>query len=111
MPFELDAANDALAERQLLSRYVSPGRRKDALHAGARIGRAADDLHRRAGARIHAADPQPVGIRMRLRLDDRSDDETLQLFARIIDMLDLEADRASGFRRCRRATPRFRDDL
>ncbi len=48
MPSELDAADDALAERDLLAGNIGARRREDAFQAGARIGRAADDLHGRA---------------------------------------------------------------
>ena len=56
---------------------VAAGRREDALHAGARVGRAAHDLHD-AAAGIDLADPQPVGVGMLHRLDDVADDEALQ---------------------------------
>ena len=53
-----DAADGADPERDVLAWDVGAGRREDALHAGAGIGCAADDLDRRALARIHHADPQ-----------------------------------------------------
>ena len=60
---------------------TAAGRREDALHAGARIGRAADDLDaRRAG--IDRADPQPVGVGMRLGLDHIADGEGRERRAR-----------------------------
>jgi tRNA-binding EMAP/Myf-like protein len=87
-----DAADHALAERDILAGNIGSGRREDALHAGARIGRAADDLHRLAGAGVHHADPQPVGIGMLLRFDHRGDGEIAQLRRRIGDAFDLKAD-------------------
>ena len=86
-----DAADDALGERDLLAGDVGPDRREHALHAGARVGRAADDLHRLA-AGVDDADPQPVGVGMLLGFDDARDDEAVVLAARVLDALDLEAD-------------------
>ena len=80
MPFELDAADDALGERQLLAGNIGPDGREHALHAGARVRRAADDLHRPA-AGVDDADLQPVGVGMLLGLDDRGDDEAVVLAA------------------------------
>ena len=80
MPFELDAADDALGECQLLAGNIGPDGREHAPHARPRIGRAADDLDRRA-ARVDDAHPQPVGVGMLLGLDDPSDDEAV-VFAR-----------------------------
>ena len=57
----------------------------------ARVGRAADDLHRLAAGVDHAQ-PQPVGVGVRLGLDHPRDDEALVLGARVLDALDLEAD-------------------
>ena len=91
MPFELDAADDALGERQLLAGNISPHGREHALHAGARVRRAADDLHR-AAAGVDDADLQPVGVGMLLGFDDGSDDEAVVLAGRVLDRLDLEAD-------------------
>ena len=91
MPFELDAADDALGQRDLLAGDIGPDRREHALHAGARIGRAADDLHRLA-AGVDDADAQPVGVGMLLRLDDARDDEALELGAGVLHAFDLEAD-------------------
>ena len=91
MPFELDAADDALGERDLLAGNIGSDRREHALHAGAGVRRAADDLHRIA-ARVDHAELQPVGVRVRLRLDDAGDDEAVIFGRRILDALDLEAD-------------------
>ena len=87
----LDAADDALGERDLLAGNIGPDRREHALHPGARVRRAADDLNR-ARAGFDDADPQPVGVGMRLGLDDVADDEAGVLGARVLDALDLEAD-------------------
>ena len=46
-----DAADLADAERHVLAGNVGAGRHEHAVHAGARIGRAADDLHRVARCR------------------------------------------------------------
>ena len=53
----------------------APGGDEHALHAGARIRRAAHDLHRLAVAGIDHADAQPVGVGMLLGRDRRGDDE------------------------------------
>ena len=92
MPFEFDAADHAFGERDLLAGDEGADRREDAAHAGARIGRAADDLHRRAVAGVDHADAQPVGVRMLFGLDDARDDEAGVFGAGIFDALDLEAD-------------------
>ena len=70
-----DAADGADAERDVLAGDVGAGRREHAHHAGARIGRAADDLHRFAVAGIDHAHTQTVRVRMLLRLDHARDDE------------------------------------
>ena len=57
-----DAADDALLELHAGAGNVGAGRREDAGHAGARIGRAADDLDLRAVAGIDDADAQAVGV-------------------------------------------------
>ncbi len=68
----LDAADLADAERDVLARDVGAGRHEHALHAGARIGRAAHDLHRIARAGVDHADAQPVGVGMLLRPRSRA---------------------------------------
>ncbi len=88
----LDAANDALAERDLLAGDIRARRREDALQPRARIGRAADDLHEVARARIDLADAQPVGVRMLRRFDDPSNPEVFQLRGGVVHIFDLEAD-------------------
>ena len=70
---------------------VAAGRGEDALHAGARVGRAAHDLdHARAG--IDLADAQAIGVGMLHGLDHMAHDEALQGFGRVGDALDLEAE-------------------
>ena len=63
----IHAADHAFLEVEIGAGDVAAHGREDALHAGARIGRAADDLVR-AMRRLDDADPQLVGVRMRLRL-------------------------------------------
>ena len=87
-----DAADDALAESDLLAWDVGSRRREHALHAGAGVGRAADHLHGRGAAGVDHADAQPVGVGMGLGLDHIGDDEILQRLGRVVDALDLEAD-------------------
>ena len=87
-----NAADHALAERDLLGGNVGARCREHALEASSRIGRATDDLHGRWATRIDHADAQAVRIGMRIGLDYVGNDEVLQLFSRIFDMLDLKAD-------------------
>ena len=61
-----------------------PGRGEHALHAGARVGRAADDLDLLL-AGIDEADPQPVGVGVALGRDDRGDDERFERGAAVLD--------------------------
>ena len=49
-------------------------------------------LHGCGSARVDRADAQPIGVGMRLGLDDTRDDEAGQPRGRIDDLLDLEAD-------------------
>ena len=95
MPFELDAADDALGERQLLAGNIGPDGREHALHAGACVRRAADDLDRTL-AGVYDANLQPVGVGMLLGFNDRGDDEAVILAARVLDQLNLEADAGQG---------------
>ena len=88
----LDAADRADAERDVLAGNERARRREHALHAGARIRRAADDLHRRAVAGVDDADAQPVGVRMLLGGDHAGDGEGGQRLRLVVDVLDLEAD-------------------
>ncbi len=88
----LDAADGADRERHVLAGDVGARRHEHALHAGARIRRAAHHLHRIARAGIDHADAQPVGIRMLLGLDHARNGERRELFAHVLDALDLEPD-------------------
>ena len=83
------AADLARLQRHVRAGNVAAGRREDALHAGARVGRAAHDLHQ-AAAGIDSAQPEPIGIGMLHRLDDVADHEALERLARVGDALDLE---------------------
>ena len=85
-----DAANGANAERDLLARNVGAGRREHAVHAGARVRRAAHDLDRIAGAGVDDADAQPVRVRMLLRLDHPGDGEGAKRLRLVLDVLHLE---------------------
>ena len=67
------------------------GRREDALHAGARIGRAAHHLHL-AVAGIDDADPQPVGVGVRLGRDDARDVKPASAGGAVLDALDIVAE-------------------
>ena len=87
-----DAADLADAERDVLARDVGADRHEHAHHAALGIGRAAHDLHRIAGAGVDHAHPQPVGIGMRLRLDDARDGERRQQRALVGEAFDLEPD-------------------
>ncbi len=87
-----DAADVADPERDVLARNVGAGRREDALHAGARIGCAADDLDGRAFAHIDHADPQAIGIRMLLGRYDIGNRVRRERLGLVLDALDLEAD-------------------
>ncbi len=59
-----DVADFADAERDFLARNVGARRREHGFHAGAGVGRAADDLDRLSVADIDHADAQAVGVRM-----------------------------------------------
>jgi hypothetical protein len=85
------AADLAGLERDAGAGNEAAGRGEDALHAGARVGRAAHDLDDRAGAGVDLAQPQAIGVGMLHGLDDMADDEALQRFGRVADALDLEA--------------------
>ena len=76
----------------VLARDEGAGRREHALHAGARVRRAAHDLHRLAGAGVDHADAQPVGVRMLLGRDDIRDRVRRKRLGLVLDRLDLEPD-------------------
>ena len=86
------AANLADLERHVLAGDEGAGEAEHALHAGARVGRAADDLDGFAVAGIDHADAQAVGVGMLLGGDDRGDDERLEQRRLVLDLLDLEPD-------------------
>ena len=79
-------------QRHILAGNEGARRREHALHAGARIRRAAHHLDRIAGAGIDHADPQPVGVGMLLGLGDARDDERREQLGLVLDALDLEPD-------------------
>ncbi len=84
-----DVADLADAERDVLAGDESAGRREHALHAGARVRRAADHLDRRARTGVDHADPQPVGIRVLPGISDMGDDKRCEGFCFVLDALDL----------------------
>ena len=86
-----DAADGADGERDVLAGDEGAGRREHALHAGARVGRAAHDLDRLAVAGIDHADAQAVGVGMLLGGNDRGNHERLSTRL-VLDALDLEPD-------------------
>ena len=88
----LDAADGADLQRHVLAGDEGARRHEHALHAGARIRRAAHDLDRLAVAGIDHADAQPVGVGMLLRLDDARDDERREKLCLVLDALDFEPD-------------------
>ena len=87
-----DTADLADGKRHVDARHIGSrtGERTD--HAGARIRRTADDLHRLAVTGIDRQHLQPVGFRMLFRRQDLGDDERL-VSRLVIDMLDFEPDR------------------
>ena len=91
-----DAPNHPFAEDDLLGRNCGARRGKHRFHAGPRIRRTADDLHWGGPSGIDKTNPQPVGIRVGLRLDDAGDDEILEGLSPVIDLLDLK----TGFGQC-----------
>jgi hypothetical protein len=85
------AADDALLEIDAGAGDVHSRGRKHALHAGARIGRAADDLDDLVTG-IDEADAELVGVRVPARLLHIGDGEGGQILRAILDALDLEAE-------------------
>ena len=84
------------------------GRGEHALHAGARIRRAADHAHRVA-AGIDRAHAQPVGVRVLHRLDHARDAERSQRGAAVLDVLQFQADAGQRVGDLRPASRRSRD--
>ena len=88
----LDVADGADAERHVLAGNEGAERREHALHAGARIRRAAHHLDRIAVAGVDHADAQPVGIGMLFRFDHAGDDERRERLRLVLDALDFKPD-------------------
>ena len=86
----LHAANGARLQHQAAARNERAGRREDADHAGARVGRAAHHLDL-AGAGIDDAEAELVGVGMGLGLHDTRDAEGGQILGAVLDRFDLEA--------------------
>ena len=93
----VDAADHALLEVELGAGDEAADRREHALHAGARVGRAAHHLHDTL-AGIDLADAQLVGVRVLHRFDHIADGEGRQVLGAVLDMLDLEPDHGEGAR-------------
>ena len=87
----LDTPDLRLLEHDAGAGDGSTGRGEDALHAGPRIGRAADHLDL-FHARIDDAETELVGVRMLPGLDHVGDGEGCKLVARPADLLHLEPD-------------------
>ncbi len=105
-----DAANDALGEGELLAGDIGPDGREHAFHAGARVRRAAYDLHRLAAC-VDDADPQPVGVRVLLGFNHGADHEAVVLLARVLDRTRPQGRGESAHRRSRPARPLCRGGL
>ena len=88
----LHAADPGFPERDAGARDVAALTRKDALHAGPRVRRAAHHDVTLAAADIDGTQAQAVGVGMRRRLHDIADDEAGQWRPAILDALDLEPD-------------------
>jgi len=74
---------------------MGSGGREHTCHAGAGIRRATHDLHRLSGARIDAADTQPIRVRMLFRFDHLGDRKRFQRRP-VVDLLDFEPDHGQG---------------
>ncbi len=86
-----DAADRSLGQRRAGLRDAHPGRAEHSFHAGPRIWRAAHDLHL-AGASIDDADPEPVGIGVRLGADDFGDNKAVERCRAVLDAVDIVAE-------------------
>ncbi len=86
-----DAADHAFLEQRAGARDDRAGRGEDALHAGARVGRAADHLHLFLAGVDHA-DPEPVGIRMALGRNHRGNGEGFEPGGAVFDRVDIVAE-------------------
>src|SRR3546814_4048317 len=85
------AANLAGLQRPVLAGNIAADRRKDTLHAAARVGGAAHDLDL-ARAGIDDANPETIRVGVLPRLLHIGDGEGLQRLRAIRHALDLEAD-------------------
>ena len=85
------AADFADLQRGVGAGNEAAGRGEHALHAGARIRRAAHHEHR-VVAGVHLADAQPIGVGVLHRLDDARDAERRQRRAAILHAFQFQAD-------------------
>ena len=88
----LDAADDALFQLHAGAGNEGACRGEDAGHAGACIGRTADDLDLGAVARIDDADTKTIRIGVLLGGEHACQAEGGVLLGRVVDRFDLEAD-------------------
>src|SRR5262249_35113997 len=86
------AADHAGLEVEAGAGNMAAGRREDALHAGAGVRRAADNLYALI-ARIDDAKPEAIGIGVLFCFDDIADDKGCVVPGAIDNALDLEAER------------------
>ena len=91
------AADLAGFQRHIDTGNVSARRGEYALHAGPRIGRTADNLHRIAIAEIDLADLQPVSIGVFLGGHDMSDTERRHRRRAIFNAFDFQPDHRQFF--------------
>ena len=84
-----DAADHAALEVEPGAGDAAADGGEHALHAGARVGRPADDLDP-CGTRIDDADLEPVGVGMGLGLDHDGSGEGGELLGTVVDALELE---------------------
>ena len=78
-------------QRDVAPRHIGAGRTEHADEAGARIGRAADDLHRPL-ARVDAQHLELVRLRVALGGEHARDAERREPGRRVLDALDLQPD-------------------
>ena len=96
-PAALDAPDLRLLELRSGGRNDAAGAREHALHAGPRIGCAADDLEALAAADVDGADAEPVSVGVRPRLDHVADHEIRERGGRVVYAVDLESDHRQPF--------------
>jgi hypothetical protein len=87
-----DAADGADRERNVLAGDEGAGRGEHALHAGARVGRAAHDLNGFSVASVDHADAQAIRVRVFFCRDHRGDHERLEQAGLVLDVFHLEPD-------------------